>query len=119
MAESQDPLTFIEDVAGDGILAGFDRHYLNLAVAAVEKVVAQLRAGILHALLRRAYAYGLGAVGAIYRPGAEVVMVDAVVVLVAAGIIEHDYERHAQIEFSGERAVIHAVATAINVHVAI
>ena len=119
VAQGKHALALVKDIARDGVLAGFDGDNLHLAVAAVEEIVGNLAAGVLHALLGCAHADGFGAVRAVNRPGAKVVMVYTVVVLVAVGITEHHDQRNAQVEFTGKGTMVYPVAAAVEVHIAV
>ena len=119
VAQRQHALRFEEDIAADHIVARFDRHYLHLAVAAVEEVLfdQRVRGGV--GLLRGSDADGLRPVRAVDGPRSEPVVVDAVMIPLRTLLVEHHDQRDAQIQLACQRAMVHAVAAAVEQHVAV
>ena len=119
MTQCQDALAFIKYIFRNNILAGLDGNHLHLAVTALEEILRNQRAGILHALLRSTYTDGLGPIGTVDRPRAEPVVINAVVIVIAAVVIEHHDQRDAEVLLPEQGAMVHAVPAPVQVHVTV
>ena len=109
MPQGQRPARAEKQVAAKDIAVGLVRDDLDLAVAAVEQVVLDDRAGAMHRILAGPDPDGLAAVGAEDGARAEIIVIDAVSVVAALGAVEADRQRDACVGLADQMVVIEAV----------
>ena len=105
-----------EQISAEGVAAGLAGDDLELAVAAVEDVVLDQGQRVVERVRAGADAQGLAAVGSEDRAGPEVVVVDAMVVLLACLAVEAYRHRDAGVALALEVVVIEAVVLPVEHH---
>ena len=116
VAQRQGAAGFQEQVAAEHVAAGFAGDDLHFAVAALEDVVLHHRARFDQRILAGADAQRFAAVGTEDGPVAEVVVIDAVFVLLACLGVQPHGHRHAAVAFAHQVRVVEAVVASVHHH---
>jgi hypothetical protein len=109
MAQYHISLRFLEYIVAYHIAARFNGNDLGLPVAAVKKIIHDLRIGIELAMLRNTHTDDLTGIGAQRWTNSKIIVVDGMEVLTASFIIQYNGHQHTEIFFIEEAAMIDAV----------
>ena len=114
VAHGQRPLAFIESIAPENILTRLVGNDLVFAVAAIEVILLDHCVRIAHRIVARSDPQSFSSVGAKDGARAEVVVVDAVVILAAFFGIQSHGEGDPPVAFAGQVVVVKTIAFAVN-----